>query len=361
MANNVFANGREISCKAADGKSICAFPDVCLSPPSPPAGPIPIPYPNTAFAKDTTSGSKTVKINNKEVMLKRKSYFKKSTGDEAATKTLGMGVITHQITGKVYFASWSPDVKFEGQNVVRHLDLTTHNHMSDPGNSPTWPYLDSAAFSDANHPCNKMANEVHDKCQGHITNNSTSKGVVKRPSAIKAMCEDKDCKKARKCVLSPEKPKNCCDNKTPHHLIPAHCFMPPGERGKRPEKVYPGCEKYNSRKAPCICVQGEGKIGEHGKFHNDFDARENAYMQGNQAQSGSWTYNQALKAAIETVEKHKKECNPDCVKSQINAYHQGGGDKSPNIEGGTYLRADSSGNKTPEAFIPSSTTAVKHC
>ena len=111
MANEVFANTREISCKSGDGKSICAFPDVCLSPPSPPAGPIPIPYPNTAFAKDTTSGSKKVKISKKEVMLKNKSYFKKSTGDEAATKSLGMGVVTHQIQGKVYFTSWSMDVK----------------------------------------------------------------------------------------------------------------------------------------------------------------------------------------------------------------------------------------------------------
>ena len=37
MANDVFANGREISCKKADGKSICAFPDVCMTPPENPA------------------------------------------------------------------------------------------------------------------------------------------------------------------------------------------------------------------------------------------------------------------------------------------------------------------------------------
>ena len=44
--NNVFANGREISCKAASGKSICCFPDVCFTPPRTPAMPtgIPIPY-----------------------------------------------------------------------------------------------------------------------------------------------------------------------------------------------------------------------------------------------------------------------------------------------------------------------------
>ena len=31
MADEVYANGRDVACKAGDGKSICAFPDVCLS------------------------------------------------------------------------------------------------------------------------------------------------------------------------------------------------------------------------------------------------------------------------------------------------------------------------------------------
>jgi hypothetical protein len=145
MGTNVYANKRGISCKAGVGMSICAFPDVCLSPPSPPAGPVPIPYPNTALASDTTSGSKKVKISKKEVTLKNKSYFKKSTGDEAATKSFGMGVVTHQIQGKVYFNSWSMDVKIEGKNVDRHLDLTTNNHMSPPGNTPPWPFIDMMA------------------------------------------------------------------------------------------------------------------------------------------------------------------------------------------------------------------------
>ena len=166
MSNDVYANGREVSCKAADGKSICSFPDVCLSPPSPPAGPVPIPYPNTAFAKDTTSGSKKVKISGKEIILKNKSYFKKSTGDEAATKSLGMGVVTHQIQGKVYFTSWSFDVKVEGENVVRHLDLTTHNHMSQPGNTPPWTYIDSMTAPTMEQACDeggKSASEGYEK------------------------------------------------------------------------------------------------------------------------------------------------------------------------------------------------------
>ena len=42
------------------------LPDTCLSPPSPPAGPVPLPYPNTAFASDTTNGSTTVMISGQE-------------------------------------------------------------------------------------------------------------------------------------------------------------------------------------------------------------------------------------------------------------------------------------------------------
>ncbi len=147
MANDVFANGREISCKAADGKSIAAFPDVCMTPPENPTTPpgVPVPYPNTGMAKDATSGSKNVKISRKEVMLKNKSYFKKSTGNEAG-RAAKKGVVTSVNRGKVYFNAWSMDVKFEGQNVVRHLDLTTHNHASQSGQTPPHPYLDSSAI-----------------------------------------------------------------------------------------------------------------------------------------------------------------------------------------------------------------------
>ncbi|MFP4389692.1 MAG: DUF4150 domain-containing protein [Desulfococcaceae bacterium] len=144
MANNVFANGREISCKAADGKSIAAFPDVCFTPPQTAATPpgVPIPYPNTAFAKDTTKGSKRVKISGKEVMLKNKSFYKTSTGDEAGNAPK-KGILTSKIKGKAYFTSWSMDVKVEGQNVVRHMDLCTHNHASLPGQTPPKPYTDT--------------------------------------------------------------------------------------------------------------------------------------------------------------------------------------------------------------------------
>ena len=131
MSNDVFANGREISCKKGDGKTICEFPDVCFTPPENPATPpgVPVPYPNTALSSDTTEGSKNVKISGQEVMLKNSSYFKTSSGDEAGAAAK-KGVITSTNKGKAYFIAWSMDVKFEGENVVRHLDMTTNNHAS---------------------------------------------------------------------------------------------------------------------------------------------------------------------------------------------------------------------------------------
>ena len=144
MSNQVYANMMEVSCKSGSGKTICAFPDVCFTPPQTPATPpgVPIPYPNTGMASDTTDGSSTVTISGKEVMLKNKSCFKKSSGDEAGSAPK-KGVVTSKNTGKVYFNAWSMDVKIEGENVVRHLDITTHNHASTPGNSPPMPHTDA--------------------------------------------------------------------------------------------------------------------------------------------------------------------------------------------------------------------------
>ena len=129
MGCEVYANGDEIACKAGDGKVNASAPDVCMSPPSPPAGPIPVPYMDSSFSKDMKNGSKTVKIKGKEVMLKDKSFYKTSPlGNEAATRSFGANVISHVITGKTYFIMWSMDVKFEGLNVDRHDDIAVGGH-----------------------------------------------------------------------------------------------------------------------------------------------------------------------------------------------------------------------------------------
>ena len=81
----VFVNSNQISGKQSGGKSVVGCPDVAKTPPSPPAGPIPIPYPNTSFSKDTQSGSKKVKIEGKKIKMKNKASIPRSEGDEEPT------------------------------------------------------------------------------------------------------------------------------------------------------------------------------------------------------------------------------------------------------------------------------------
>lgn len=135
MSHKVYAGGMAIAAKSGDNKSIARFPDVCMSPPAPPAGPIPIPYPDTSLSGALKQGTRTIKLAGQPAALAQQSYYQPSTlGDEAATRAWGMNVLTHQITGKTYFQSWCLDVIFEGKNVCRHLDITSSNHAS-PGST----------------------------------------------------------------------------------------------------------------------------------------------------------------------------------------------------------------------------------
>jgi hypothetical protein len=331
MANEVYANGREVSCKAADGKSICAFPDVCLTPPPPPAGFIPVPYPNTGFATDTTNGSKTVQISGKEVMLKNKSFFKKSTGDEAATRSTPMAVLTHTITGKVYFTSWSMDVKIEGENVVRMADLTTHNHMSVPGNTPTWPYVDEVAVADPNHPCHNDHEKEREACAALDQSNKRTK--QEREDEIHAkMCDGSEgaakCQKARRCMLQAYDRNTCCTTKyggdeEAHHIIEAHGFS---ERRGVASSSFPS---YDLNKAPSVCAHGSRYTKQHGAFHALVaHAEARAVRRARKAGRNpdrAWRYKNARSAGIKAHQKIFKDsdCNPACLEHQVDAYHKG--------------------------------------
>lgn len=255
MSNEVFANGREISCKSGDGKSICEFPDVCMTPPTSPATPmgVPVPYPNTGFSRDTTKGSRTVKIDKKEVMLRNKSYYKTSTGDEAGCATPAKkGVITGTTKGKIYFISWSPDVKIEGENVVRTSDMTTHNHSSYPGNGsiPTADVegvaLAVSRLEDDKCPCcgkpkhaegkpmnrDDWYNDVIDK------NSETQKGIYKDKTKLQRRALTKDRKKKyRELVKRATERKGCTCVKKTKVLPKAPCDvffgLPPAKTPKR--------------------------------------------------------------------------------------------------------------------------------
>lgn len=340
MANQVFANGMEVSCKSADGKSVACFPDVCFTPPQAPPTPmgVPIPYPNTGMAKDTANGSRTVKITGKEVMLKNQSYFKTSYGDEAGCAPK-KGVVTSKIKGKVYFTSWSMNVKFESKNVVRHMDLTTHNHASFPGNTPAWPYLDQMAGGPPGPGCDEERKEVKDNCSGDH----------------KADCANDKCQRAKKCMLVPHTPRatenqtGCCDGETPHHLIEVHCFTESG--GRNSKKRVKGFESYDDTRAPCVCVVGSRYENTHGQMHAIQNTAEKGAMDAGGPRSqmggkdGAWNYGAAKLNAVQahqttfpTSGKDGKPCREGCLKAQMDNYHKGVGV----TDDSTPLRADRS-------------------
>lgn len=340
MGNEVYANGREVSCKAANGKSICAFPDVCMTPPQTPATPpgVPIPYPNTGMASDMTDGSKNVKVSNKEVMLKDKSYFKKSMGDEAGCAPM-KGVVTHKNTGKVYFKSWSMDVKFEGENIVRHLDMTTHNHASDPGQTPPWPYADAMTVGTGD-PCEAEKAKEEKACEDYKPNGKkdvcAAAGVGGKFSRSKKLvaarsksASQNPCMAARRCKLLPydAKPRDgvngCCPAQTGDHIVPKSSFYTISVLVGIKK---PGWAKYDMKKAPCMCLEGGSCSGSHGLRH----AHHKAFSKVANGKPNS--FDNEVKHCAEGASAVAPGCSQPCLEAQLKEGHKGMGDPSKPIK-----------------------------
>ena len=299
MANHVYANGREISCKAASSKSVAAFPDVCFTPPQTPATPlgVPIPYPNTGFSSDTSDGSTSVLIGGKEVMLKDQSAFKKSTGDEAGSAPK-KGLINGKITGKVYFRSWSMGVLIEGQNVVRHLDLTTHNHASELGNEGSpWPQVERVASPPADTPvkpckseCQRgVSKEERDKLRRTPEYDTAKTRVNARPKPISCPA----CK-SRVNYVSPDHivPVNVV------HLMPGFACLSKDDQSKvvnHPDNFVGLCPSCNSSKSDTLWF----RWAEHKKKGIEFDKVDPALRPAAQKLSGNLIYN--LKTMVRSL------------------------------------------------------------
>jgi len=294
--------------KGSSGKAMAAMPDVCKCPPTPPAGPIPTPLPNNAMASDLQDGASSVKIGDNPVGTKA-SNISTSTGNEASQPT-GGGLVSNATKGKVYPASFSFDVKAEGNGVWRHLDIGTHNHNGpQPGNTPPWPMVA------------KMAVAVANACAGNP--------------------EDP-------CKLTAYKDK-CPEGRTPHHAMPAHGFLVKAEGMRalnQAKKVYkgqavtkamiestcpPGCKKYRVADAPCICVtgkdkhhteEGSNKLLQHGWIHRRMDLAE-------AKAAPEWSYAECRDAAIKSIQgvlkgadsEAKPLCSEACLKAQLDDYH----------------------------------------
>jgi hypothetical protein len=352
VSNQVYANNMEVSCKAAAGKSICAFPDVCFTPPLTPATPpgVPIPYPNTGMASDCTDGSRTVKISGQEVMLKNKSYFKKSIGDEAGCAPK-KGMVTSVNMGKVYFNMWSMDVKVESENVVRNLDLTTHNHGSSICNTPPVPYADRMAMIlESGGDCKDEIIEINRACKakdGKNPKNYTcpkaeedalaklkaerekipftdlearrkfrqrySKAIQDYAKAINGNA----CQKALRCALVPFRSSgenSCCAHQTPDHLILGSSFF----KNKKQGIVFKNCDNYKYEAAPCMCAEGGATQATHGLL----GLYRNQWMKNNKGKLDPWTVEKAAKCGAFAANKVNPQCSKGCIEAQLLKQHK---------------------------------------
>lgn len=297
----VFANGLEISGKAVGAKTIAAFPDVCMTPPENPATPpgIPVPYPNFAMAGDTEKGTGKVKIKDKTVNLKNKSDMSKTSGDEAGAAAK-KGVVSSKNTGKSYFNSWSNDVKFEGESVVRMSDLTTNNHASPVGNAPPW--LHTASLNVAGNDCSDIVLEIHEyRDKKDCPSGTQSHHMIDNCSFTMTG--------ARSVAL-----KNIESNLGATGRQKRNLFQPDGSN-------HPG-EGYDELDAPCICLEGKKSdpSSEHGTAHEVSEDMSVA----NRTSDRKWTYAQSREAAVESVKDAKglEDWEAECVGLVLDQYYQ---------------------------------------
>jgi hypothetical protein len=117
------------ACTTMNGTAIAtAVTDVCNTPS--PAGPVPMPYPNTAMLM-TANPSTTVK--NVIVMgmpvLNEQSVIPMTNGDNAG---VNLGVVSGMVMGPCTFKSGSQKVNFGGKPAVFMTCQTGHNGQNNP-------------------------------------------------------------------------------------------------------------------------------------------------------------------------------------------------------------------------------------
>lgn len=271
--SGVYANGLEISGKAVNAKTIAAFPDVCFTPPENPATPpgIPVPYPSFGMASDTDKGTSTVKIGGKTVNIKNKSYLTRTSGTEAGCAAK-KGLITSKNTGKEYFNSWSSDVKFDSEPVIRFSDLATNNHSSPNSNTVTWLHM--AGLSAGGQDCETLLNT----CKIRLHQHSQAK---------------------------------CPPGQESEHFIRVGCF----QRSRKKNKSFVKWEKYNNQTAPCICMPArkrnrkgggyqEGKGSKTCTAHNKKTNQEADFFRKQKAKKKKPTLRNAMEKSLAAVAKN---------------------------------------------------------
>jgi len=285
VGDPVFVNNRSVFHTGSSGKSLAAFPDPCLCPPPPPTGPVPTPFPNNAVAGDLTKCAKSVLVEGNPAAHKD-SYVSTSVGNEPADpKVSGQGgFVTHVVKGAAYFKSHSMDVLFEGTEAVRHLDLTTHNH-SNPGNTPPYPMIAKMFAETGTADCGPG-------CQ--VTTFA----------------------------------KGCSDGRTPHHIVPKHCFKQRANDAAGNAIPLSGWKSYDPAQAPCVCVTGasksstgpKGGLLQHGRIHRRVDAAE-AVAGLRDGEANQWTFGEARDAGVAAVKEVVPSCDEGCLKAVVDKGH----------------------------------------
>jgi len=118
---------------SSNGDGTCsAFPDTCKTPPAPP---VPVPYPNIAMLTQADGGtcSSKVKIMGKKAATKI-TEITMSSGDEAGSA--GGGVVSNKIKGSAKFKQGSSKVKIEGNEAAYHGALIAQNDASNSNIPP---------------------------------------------------------------------------------------------------------------------------------------------------------------------------------------------------------------------------------
>lgn len=285
----VYANGLEVACKAQATKVIAAFPDVCFTPPENPATPpgVPVPYPSFGMDSDTDKGTGTVKIGNKTITHKNKSYYTKTTGTEAGCAAK-KGVVTSKNTGKEYAVAWSPNVKADGEPVSRFSDVSTNNHASPPGNAPPWP-------------------KIGDLTSGGVDCVSILIDVGMKVHAYKHAGEE------------------CDTGQQSDHIVQNACFQ--NKRGGAAISTVSG---YKMGDAPCVCLDDGTKRGTE---HGEKTAAQNEWAKNQRATGKNPTYAETREANLDAMKKAKPaikdgpngEEHPaiDCLRQVCDLYFKG--------------------------------------
>lgn len=164
------------------------------------------------------------------------------------------------------------------------------------------------------------------------------------------MGDTSPCLRARKCSLVPYDTKahtkgtnvesstgtGCCPGQTGHHLIPGSIIDTKKKDGT-PRTDGLGCENYNHKAAPTVCVESANKdAGSHKRAHDAFDkALKNRVDEsanpslwtkatgGPAVQNGAMDMDETIKAAAESHQEAfpLSRCSKRCIEAQLKDYY----------------------------------------